>query len=535
MAKNIAVFSDGTGQDGGVRPEQRVSNVYKMYRVCKIGPESGIDPSEQVAFYDPGLGTDIGATALTAPVRFAQKMAASLSGRGIATNIVDCYRFIIDHYEPGDRIYLIGFSRGAYTVRCVANLLMYCGVPTTGAKGPLLRFRRMTRDIAREAVEMVLEHGAGHPRKDFDAERHELSRRFRARYGSDHADGDGKSNVEPYFIGTFDTVAALGVAGPKRTLIKAGLAAAVVVPLGVAIAVTSALVGGVSYLLDGPFWEADLITAGVLVAASAAGAYAVRRRLVAAKTKTIENWPEPGKSKSHVAEWKGENFDRLLSAQVGYARAAIAIDERRKDFDRVKWGPTEVVPPRAPGSPDQIRQFWFAGNHSDIGGSYDETESRLSDIALKWMLEQAVGVPGGLKVDGMPTVADPRHPVEVMQIPRLRLHPSAAGVQHCEVAGMRDAVEARVTASWVPGWVRRWAQGKSWETKDRDIKPDATMHPSVDERFALPSVVQCDGAAPYRPAPLANHDRFRSYYNADVVGTSSEAGPPSLANRPGRA
>ncbi len=35
-------------------PEQRVSNVYKMYRVCKVGPESGIDPAEQVAFYDRG-------------------------------------------------------------------------------------------------------------------------------------------------------------------------------------------------------------------------------------------------------------------------------------------------------------------------------------------------------------------------------------------------------------------------------------------------------------------------------------------------
>jgi uncharacterized protein (DUF2235 family) len=512
MAKNIVVFSDGTGQDGGVRPEQHVSNVYKMYRVCKVGPESGIDPSEQVAFYDPGLGTDIGATALTAPVRFVQKMAASLSGRGITANIADCYRFIINHYEPDDRIFLIGFSRGAYTVRCVANLLMYCGVPTRGKDGPLLRFRKTTRDIAREAVETVLEHGAGHPRADFDAERHELAKRFRAKYASDHRDGDAKSNVEPYFIGTFDTVAALGVAGAKRTLIKAGLAAAVIIPLGIGIAVTSALVGGLSYLLDGSFWKADLITAGILVAASAIGASLVRRHLIAQKTKTITQWPGPGESRSHVAEWKGDNFDRLLSAQVGYARAAIAIDERRADFDRVKWGPTEITPPRTPGAPDQFRQFWFAGNHSDIGGSYDETESRLSDIALTWMLEQAVGVPDGLKVDGMPAVADPRHPVEVMQIPRLRLHPSPTGVQHCEVAGMRDAIEARVSASWVPGWVRRWAQGKSWAIKDRDIKPDATVHPSVDERFALPSVAQCDGSAPYRPVPLATHVRFKDRY-----------------------
>ncbi len=60
MSKNIVVFSDGTGQDGGVRPEQRMSNVYKLYRACRVGPDSGIDPREQVAFYDAGLGTDDG-------------------------------------------------------------------------------------------------------------------------------------------------------------------------------------------------------------------------------------------------------------------------------------------------------------------------------------------------------------------------------------------------------------------------------------------------------------------------------------------
>jgi uncharacterized protein (DUF2235 family) len=65
-AKNIVIYSDGTGQDGGVRPEQRVSNVYKMYRASRVAPETAIDPREQVTFYDPGLGTDIGATALTA-------------------------------------------------------------------------------------------------------------------------------------------------------------------------------------------------------------------------------------------------------------------------------------------------------------------------------------------------------------------------------------------------------------------------------------------------------------------------------------
>jgi uncharacterized protein (DUF2235 family) len=129
MSKNIVVYSDGTGQDGGVRPEQRISNVYKLCRPSHVAPDSAINPDAQVAFYDPGSGTDIGATALTAPVRFVQKLLASVTGRGITRNIAECYEFIINHCQPGDRILLIGFSRGAYTVRCVANLLMLCGVP----------------------------------------------------------------------------------------------------------------------------------------------------------------------------------------------------------------------------------------------------------------------------------------------------------------------------------------------------------------------------------------------------------------------
>ena len=56
MPKNIVVYSDGTGQDGGVRPEQRISNVYKMYRSSRVHPDNAIDPTEQVCFYDPGSG-----------------------------------------------------------------------------------------------------------------------------------------------------------------------------------------------------------------------------------------------------------------------------------------------------------------------------------------------------------------------------------------------------------------------------------------------------------------------------------------------
>lgn len=63
MPKTVIIFSDGTGQLGGLSPDQRLSNVYKMYRAMRPGPDSPIPPSRQVAFYDAGLGVgEVGAS-----------------------------------------------------------------------------------------------------------------------------------------------------------------------------------------------------------------------------------------------------------------------------------------------------------------------------------------------------------------------------------------------------------------------------------------------------------------------------------------
>ncbi|MER2264623.1 DUF2235 domain-containing protein [Methylobacterium oxalidis] len=513
MPKNIVVFSDGTGQDGGVRPEQRVSNVYKMYRVCRTGPDNAIDPAEQVAFYDPGLGTDIGTTAFTAPVRFVQKLLASVTGRGITTNIVDCYEFIINHYRPGDRIFLIGFSRGAYTVRCVANLLRLCGVPTQAANGPLPRFRKATRDIAQEAVETVLEHGAGHPRAKYEAERDEQARRFRQRYASDHETGEPqRSNVAPYFIGVFDTVAALGARGVRRFLIQAGLAIGTALGLALLGLLPAAAVAGILHAVPGlHLWSAFR---WLLLAFVVAGGAWLWRRGYLSRRKVIHDFPNPGDVRSHIADWKGENFDRLLSRFVGYARSANAIDETRKDFDRVAWGGIQSGVQVHPDGPARLIQLWFAGNHSDIGGSYPETESRLSDIALEWMVEEATLIPEGLKIDGL------RAPGDATDNPKLHLFPAADGVQHCEISGMHDTIERSV-----PKFLRRFSGSWNWAVQVRGIAHDAPVHPTVAERFALPSVPQCGGSGGYRPAALANHDLFKHYYVRD-------AGPPAGTSVP---
>src|SRR5690606_15610959 len=71
-------------------------------------------------------------------------------------NIIDCYAAIIRLYEPGDRIFVFGFSRGAYTVRCLGGVLALCGVPTRMADGtPLKRDSVTSRRVAEDAVKGV--------------------------------------------------------------------------------------------------------------------------------------------------------------------------------------------------------------------------------------------------------------------------------------------------------------------------------------------------------------------------------------------
>ncbi|MBW6528548.1 DUF2235 domain-containing protein [Sphingomonas sp. RHCKR7] len=476
MPKNIVIFSDGTGQDGGVRPEQRMSNIFKMYRATRPGPDSLVDPLEQVVFYDPGLGTEAGATGLMSAWRWLSKLLSSVTGRGITTNIADCYEFIINHHRPGDRIWLFGFSRGAYTARSVATVIRLCGVPTKDRNGELPRFRHGVREIAERAVFRVAEHGSGHPRGKYEHEREELGRRFRLEYGADVA---GEPNAAPYFIGVFDTVASLGVKGPLKYALGVLLIASVLV-LAAGIALLAHRLTGLDWLAS--FLVATLGLAGVALWFFLRTAIKVFKPAV------------PGQRRRfHLAQWSGRDYDKLLGEAVPYARHALSIDENRADFPRVEWGPGKGVErrPEIDGEPKPFVQLWFAGNHSDIGGSYPEAESRLSDIALDWMLSEARSVENPLLVDES----------------RLRLFPAADGLQHDEVAGMSDTVRRNT-----PAWLRRLTSSITWKVALRDPPRDATVHESVVDRFGATSVPHQGGEGPYRPVALRDHDMFRHLY-----------------------
>lgn len=79
---------------------------------------------------------------------------------------------------------------------------------------------------------------------------------------------------------------------------------------------------------------------------------------------------------------KDEFYDTKLGSNVDYARHALAIDEQRRDFEPTVWTPRSGL---------DLKQVWFLGAHSDVGGGYaaDRGGGRLADIPLAWMMKEA--------------------------------------------------------------------------------------------------------------------------------------------------
>lgn len=472
MPKNILIFSDGTGQRGGIHFDELRTNVYKLYRATRCGPDTVIDPRTQLAFYDPGLGTDpTGRTPVIRVWRRFYNLVSFATGLGITRNIIDCYAAIIRMWQPGDRIYLFGFSRGAYTVRCVAAVLALCGVPTRDKdRKPLRRDESSTKKIAREAVTRVYQH-VGSPRETkYLSQRQALAALFRDTYGSN---GYGRpANAYPYFIGVFETGAALANKG--ALLIVAALSLAI---LAGASAVLNFFVATYSFW----FWFCALlvITAAVLLVL-----YLYTHLKFSFRLKNFPFWKT-----LHLNALHHEFYDQSLDPHVNYAKHALALDERRADFGRVKWGdPDEKRPSRDEHGYVWFEQLWFAGDHSDIGGGYPENESRLSDTALAWMVDATRRVPAEARIQIDPSL--------------MQLYPSADGMQHDE------------TKSSIFRFVGM---------KDRDPPKNATLHDSVRARFKFDAVLQYDAMAPYRPECLRHHEELGEYYK-NVS--------PRAANRP---
>ena len=183
--KQLIVCSDGTWQ--------KIASPYPT-NVIKI--TQSIDPNpDNIVFYGEGIGTG----------NWIDRIAGGLFGIGIDKNIQDAYRFLCLNYAPGDRIYLFGFSRGAYTVRSLVGLIRSVGMlPRQGvrkipqaykiyqdAKGKYVDKGELTRETVkvRELDKVV-----------------EFRQQMTAEFGTDYQETIGIT-----LLGCWDTVGALGI------------------------------------------------------------------------------------------------------------------------------------------------------------------------------------------------------------------------------------------------------------------------------------------------------------------------------------
>jgi uncharacterized protein (DUF2235 family) len=120
--KRLIVCCDGTWQK---LKSEYPTNVVKIAQGIKPSCDKGI---AQIVFYDEGVGTDIfNDESLFSWVNTVLRVIGGAFGSGIDHNIQEAYRFLSLNYEPGDEIYLFGFSRGSFTVRSLAGLINCSG------------------------------------------------------------------------------------------------------------------------------------------------------------------------------------------------------------------------------------------------------------------------------------------------------------------------------------------------------------------------------------------------------------------------
>lgn len=372
MSKNIVVCCDGTdNQFSGCQ-----TNVVRLFKCAKN------IPGEQVAYYDPGVGT-MAAPGLYGKIAKRASVLLGLAfGFGFSQNVEDAYEFLMQTYEPGDQVYLFGFSRGAFTVRALAGMLHAVGLLRPNTENLIPYARRYWRDSYSDTGREVA--------ADF--------KRTLAR------------ECKPHFVGVWDTVSSVG-------------------------------------------------------------------------------W---------ISNFKTFPYTRH-NPDIAIFRHAVSIDERRCFFRQNLF--------EADLPTQDVKNVWFAGVHSDVGGGYPYDEIGLSQIAFEWMANEALQAK--LQLDEDLLAVELGREVKP-DVPRCS-PPNPAGPLHESLSGF-----------W---WVCEFLPRKRWDAESRQyhwilrpamprtILDGADVHASVPDRMKL--------VADYRPVNLPQ--------NYKVVGQSGN--PPAFSDK----
>jgi uncharacterized protein (DUF2235 family) len=192
--KKIVICLDGTSNEVKARA---VTNIFKIVELLELD-----DPARQQVYYDPGVGTLPAAGAWSSLGQKLSVLGGLALGHGIRQNIAEAYTYLMRTWEPGDQIYIFGFSRGAFTARALCGLLKSVGLLRPGSE-----------NLVTYAVRVY----ARNP-KDSDLSGPEGWARINRFADTLASPTPGESVACPVrYLGIFDTVKATSFIGPDFT------------------------------------------------------------------------------------------------------------------------------------------------------------------------------------------------------------------------------------------------------------------------------------------------------------------------------
>lgn len=183
MSRNLIICCDGTDNQFGACNTSVV-------RLTQVAVQ---DPSRQIVYYDPGVGTLPETTATTKLAKRLSQWKAQAFGTDIDDKVCTAYGHLMELWMPGDRVFIFGFSRGAYTARVLAGLLYSLGLLPPGNQHLLPYAMRIFKSLKTNA-------------KGYWG----LCENFRWTFARPVVPGDDSRHFPIHFVGLFDTVSSVG-------------------------------------------------------------------------------------------------------------------------------------------------------------------------------------------------------------------------------------------------------------------------------------------------------------------------------------
>lgn len=317
MARKLILCSDGTGNSGA---KARGTNVWRFYQALIK------DPDHQISFYQDGVGTH--------DIKFLRLLGGAC-GLGLNANLREMYRFLVHNYQDGDEIYLLGFSRGAFTVRALVYLLAWSGIIRPDGNDPEVTERR---------IDTVFKH-------------YHWSRAESRKYGKE-VDLGVLARKGPLTLGTLlNSYPHLGRL-PLEEVVERVHSSKINTPV--------LPLEAEEYLSPPP---RGVKFVGVWDTVDAVG-------LPIDELTEALDW---------LFKFRFYNFDRVPLAEFNYH--ALSLDDERHTFHPVMWDEKQKAEDL------QVEQVWFPGVHSNVGGGYPKDD--MAYVSLDWMMQKAGGLAGG--------------------------------------------------------------------------------------------------------------------------------------------